>query len=481
MKTKNKGRKIAFYTIIIVSSVFFAAGTTGGWHWDGGAKDLYVPDDYSSIQRAIDSAQYGNTVIVREGVYYEQITMKEGVDVVADGTVQERYDFTTANRTIIDGSSGDGGGGHCGGGGMERGPNVVRGADEATIDGFTLTGVIIENPEEIGPRSGGNGVLCVEKKTLRGTSPTIQNCIITGNSRGIACSYGACPIIRHNKILENPFAGIGTRTVEGYPVTAPIICDGNEISSNGKVYGNAGIGCNGSSPTITNNFISDNGAAGIGCENGATVVITDNEICNNAAAGIGTSEEEPAAHIEVRRNVIHDNEGAGIGCHGVTGEITNNIVVWNDAAGIAVFYTPLDGIYNNVVAFNYHTGIANHVGIQFDIENNICYGNGALGAGTGIKDDTLGYDYNCCYGNNGCWGSGCVFPEVPMNYGGYGLIGDNLCPIDPLFVNPSSYDFHLQSASPCIDTGNPLPAFNDIDDTRNDMGAYGGPDPLTIM
>ncbi len=470
-----KGRKIALCIIIAVVVAFLGVGTTWGHHWDGGAKILYVPDDYSSIQGAIDSAQYGDTVIVREGVYFEQITMKEGVDVVADGEDEEREDFTTAGRTIIDASS-DGGGRHCGGG--KRGLNVVRGADDATIDGFTLTGAIIENPEEIGPRSGGNGVLCVERKTLRGTSPTIQNCIITGNSRGIACAYGASPVIRNNRILNNPFVGIGTRTVEGYPVTAPII-DGNEISSNGKEYGNAGIGCDGSSPTITNNFIFDNGAAGIGCKNGATAVITDNEICNNAAAGIGTSEEEPAAHVEIRRNVIHDNEGAGIGCHGVTGEITNNIVVGNWAAGIAVFDTPLDGIYNNVVAYSGTVGIVNHVGTAFPIENNICYGNSK----PGIKSDVGGYDYNCLFGNNGVWVGGSWPPWIyRRQYGGNNPGPHDIFPIaDPLFVDPDNYDFHLQSGSPGINAGNPGEDFNDIDGSRNDMGAYGGPDPLTIM
>lgn len=46
--------------------------------------------------------------------------------------------------------------------------------------------------------------------------------------------------------------------------------------------------------------------------------------------------------------------------------------------------------------------------------------------------------------------------------------------LNPLFI--SSTDFHLQENSPCKDAGNPSPEYNDWDGSRNDQGAYGGPD-----
>jgi hypothetical protein len=42
------------------------------------------------------------------------------------------------------------------------------------------------------------------------------------------------------------------------------------------------------------------------------------------------------------------------------------------------------------------------------------------------------------------------------------------------FTSPTN--FHLQENSPCKDVGNPSPEFNDVDGSRNDQGAYGGPD-----
>ena len=518
--------KKSLLMLVVTSLVFLISIATYGYMGGGGpggSRDLNVPQDYSSIQRAINAASYGDTVIVSEETYYEQITMKTGVNVIAEGTDEERYDFVTAGRTTIDGRDADGGCGGCGGGGGKRN-NTVRGADTATLDGFTIIGAV-GTPEQ-GPRVGGNGVLCVEKKTRRGTSPTIQNCIIEDNTRGIACAYGAKPTIQHNIIRNNEHVGIGTYDSSTAPTiseneiysndftgigcngSSPII-NGNYIGDNGgagigtengatptitgnaigldkygEPHGNAlaGIGCDGSSPTIQYNAIYYNSEAGVGVKNGASPVITDNDIGNNGMAGVGTDEVAPALRIEVHRNFIHDNTMVGIGCNDVEGLITNNIVVGNGTAGIAVYDTPLDGIYNNVVAYSGTVGITNQTDTAFPIENNICYGNST----PGIKSDVGGYDYNCLFGNNGVWVGGSWPPWVYFRqYGGNYPGPHDIFPIaDPLFVDPSSYDFHLQAKpdypvdSPCIDTGDPT--IQDTDETRSDMGAYGGPNPFTL-
>ena len=45
----------------------------------------------------------------------------------------------------------------------------------------------------------------------------------------------------------------------------------------------------------------------------------------------------------------------------------------------------------------------------------------------------------------------------------------------PLFIDPESGDFRLSPDSPCVNAGNPGDGYNDVDGSRNDMGAYGGP------
>ena len=45
---------------------------------------------------------------------------------------------------------------------------------------------------------------------------------------------------------------------------------------------------------------------------------------------------------------------------------------------------------------------------------------------------------------------------------------------DPMFVDPWNGDLRLQKGSPCVDAG--VPWILDVDGTRSDMGAFGGPD-----
>ncbi len=67
-----------------------------------------------------------------------------------------------------------------------------------------------------------------------------------------------------------------------------------------------------------------------------------------------------------------------------------------------------------------------------------------------------------------------VWGNVEDSFESFSAAGNNISE-DPQFVNADSGEFHLQAGSPCIDTGDPDPKFNDPDGSRNDMGVFGGP------
>lgn len=77
-------------------------------------KTVTVPDDYGSIQEAIDSAEDGDTVFVKSGVYNESLTIDKSVFLVGENS----------GNTIIEGSHGA--------------PVIVVRYDNVSISSFTL-------------------------------------------------------------------------------------------------------------------------------------------------------------------------------------------------------------------------------------------------------------------------------------------------------------------------------------------------------
>jgi len=190
------------------------------------------------------------------------------------------------------------------------------------------------------------------------------------------------------------------------------------------------------------------------CAAGETCIIQHNITRNN---GIGIATGEDGITVTIRNNLIVGNS-RGIHCP-TDGDISdisieNNVIVGNDLPGLygerGIFLdhgaTPL--IQNNIIAYQSY-GVVGY----YD-----------------YSDPQL--QYNCFYENSIGHYTGGAVP-------GPGDVGNLIA--DPLFVAFSddgdwtNDDFHLQVSSPCVDAGNPDAAYDDVDGTLNDMGAYGGP------
>ncbi len=91
----------------------------------------------------------------------------------------------------------------------------------------------------------------------------------------------------------------------------------------------------------------------------------------------------------------------------------------------------------------------------------------ANNAGYGIYTEncTVDAEYNLAYGN----------AMGDFNIEGVTTPGPTDLNVDPLFTDPDNGDVTLAPGSPAIDAGDPDPAYNDLDGTRNDMGYTGGP------
>lgn len=141
--------------------------------------------------------------------------------------------------------------------------------------------------------------------------------------------------------------------------------------------------------------------------------------------------------------------------------IIKNCVIKNNYHGIFNYGDASPIIVNNVITENTYAGIRSSTfeGPSSDIiKNNI------------ITDNYIGI-----------WAQGGSSPILSYNdvwnnnYNYWGInSGTGDISADSLFVNVTNNDYHLNLGSPCIDVGNPDPTYNDLDNSRNDMGAYGG-------
>ena len=171
-------------------------------------------------------------------------------------------------------------------------------------------------------------------------------------------------------------------------------------------------------------------------------------------AGIYTSDYSTIKQSIITENTagIHNNAGLGGGLY-LTGNSTiSNCIISNNSAddfgsGIYIAQNASSvNITNCTISGNNLYSESSDVHIENSILN-------AVYSGVDIRSDPL--------------------PSINYSYAGtYWSIQDTTNIIGELLLDEY---FYLLPGSACIDTGNPDSAFNDPDDSRNDIGAFGGP------
>jgi parallel beta-helix repeat protein len=229
------------------------------------ARTITVDDDgladFNNIQAAINDANDGDTVLVRPGTYYENISMKDGVTVQGSG----------ANVTTIDGGA--------------SGNVVVFSSVSGILSGFNITN---------GQISGYNAGVYANASTV-----VIENNIISNNQTGIRVISNSTGIIIGNKVVDN--SG-----------TAGIWLDNsNPTVTNNLIVSNdwTGIHSKYTSASIINNTISNNGWFGINAVEPPSLQVIANNIITQNRYGFMVSGGATSAvsRLAISYNNVWDN------------------------------------------------------------------------------------------------------------------------------------------------------------------------------
>jgi parallel beta-helix repeat protein len=197
---------------------------------------VYVPDDYSTIQEAIDEADPGDTVIVKDDTY----TGSGNVDLDFGGKAITVRSENGPASCIIDCEETPG----------TRGFYFHSGETSSSV----VIGFTIQGGRAIGswPINSGGGILCSS------SSPIIRGNVITGNSAtmggGIAC-VSASPAIEGNIITGNSASSDGGGI---YLSDSSATMKNNLVTGNSSDFGGAFYCADNSSFTVVSNTIADN-------------------------------------------------------------------------------------------------------------------------------------------------------------------------------------------------------------------------------
>ncbi|MFB3889622.1 MAG: PQQ-binding-like beta-propeller repeat protein [Candidatus Bathyarchaeia archaeon] len=236
---------------------------------------LIVPDQYPTIQEAIDNAVDGNTVFVRRGVYYAEgysgILINKQISLIGEdprNTVILAQWYRYANNLI----------------------QVT--ADNVTVSGFTVS-------------SGGSlvGILVEDSYQHVPSRCTITGNNIVGNSDGILTRGDS-------------------NSVTGIVKPSFHVISGNNISDNSDY----GIYVSSSNTTISGNNITGNGADAVIADECVNVTISGNNIAGRSLTDLTTTHNNGGLYLRwwgsfyVYGNNITEMAKAGI----AFGEYCNN-------------------------------------------------------------------------------------------------------------------------------------------------------------
>ena len=203
---------------------------------------IYVPDDYSTIQEAVDAASSGDTIIVRDGTYTENVNIDKDHLIIRSEN--------GAEATIVQAANSD-----------DHVFEVT--ADYVHINGFTVKGAI--GTEKAGIYLHGSESDNIEYCNIS------NNIISDYNYNGIQILYSSNNTLANNIVSKN----------WGYGITLAF-SDSNTLSNNIVMQNANGIRlATSSNNTLSNNIVESHYCIGISIAWSYNNTLTNNTISNN--------------------------------------------------------------------------------------------------------------------------------------------------------------------------------------------------------
>jgi len=219
--------------------------------------DQIYRGDYTTINAAISAAAPGSRILIKEGVYDEEIIVNKPLEIVGDG---------------------------------EIGDVVIRASERDAILFNTVSGKISNLLIEQN-RGGDWFGVAISQGFLE-----LDGCDITSDGRACVGVFGnAYPRIISNKIHDGIERGID------------VYENGQGVIEDNEIYGNVLSGVEiseGGNPTLRRNKIHDGKTNGIFVHENGQGSIEDNDIYGNAFSGIEISE---GGNPTIRHNRINNN------------------------------------------------------------------------------------------------------------------------------------------------------------------------------